>query len=174
MPWFEARPRFWSAETGWGGGVLGRCRSPTAGCHCDNTGARADWARARRPLRAAASLWSSGQETTQCTSDAPGLLSRALRRQWGLALACRGCYTNRQRNYGAGAQAAGIAGVISSDEAIMRGLFAILVLLGIAGIVLGVVTIIRGMQGPAGGPFSFENYGGPGPIIAGLIVLAVS
>ena len=56
----------------------------------------------------------------------------------------------------------------------MRGLFAILVLLGIAGIVLGVVTIIRGMQGPAGGPFSFENYGGPGPIIAGLIVLAVS
>jgi hypothetical protein len=36
------------------------------------------------------------------------------------------------------------------------------------------VTIIRGMQGPAGEPFSFENYGGPGPIIAGLVVLAAT
>jgi hypothetical protein len=54
----------------------------------------------------------------------------------------------------------------------MRGLFAILALLGVAGIVLGVVTMIRGMQ--AGEPFGFENYGGPGPIIAGLIVLAAS
>jgi hypothetical protein len=67
-----------------------------------------------------------------------------------------------------------LAGGISSDEAIMRGLFAILVLLGLTGIVLGVVTIIRGMQGPAGEPFSFENYGGPGPIIAGLVVLAAT
>lgn len=54
----------------------------------------------------------------------------------------------------------------------MRGLFAILALLGVTGIVLGIVTIIRGMNG--GEPFSFENYGGPGPIIAGLIVLAAS
>jgi hypothetical protein len=56
----------------------------------------------------------------------------------------------------------------------MRGLFALLSLLGITGIVLGVVTIIRGMHGPGGQPFSLENYGGPGPIIAGLIVLAAS
>ena len=56
----------------------------------------------------------------------------------------------------------------------MRALFALLVLLGVAGIVLGILTIVRGMSGPTGQPFSFENYGGPGPIIAGLIVLAAS
>ncbi len=56
----------------------------------------------------------------------------------------------------------------------MRALFAVLALLGLAGIALGVLTIIRGMQAPHGVPFSFENYGGPGPIIAGLVVVAVS
>jgi hypothetical protein len=56
----------------------------------------------------------------------------------------------------------------------MRALFALLALLGVAGIVLGILTIIRGMTGPRGEPFSFENYGGPGPIIAGLVVLAAS
>jgi hypothetical protein len=56
----------------------------------------------------------------------------------------------------------------------MRALFALLALLGLAGIVLGVLTILRGAQGPHGVPFTFENYGGPGPIIAGVIVLAVS
>jgi hypothetical protein len=56
----------------------------------------------------------------------------------------------------------------------MRALFAILALLGVAGIVLGVLTIVRGMTGPGREPFSFENYGGPGPIIAGLIVLAAT
>jgi len=54
----------------------------------------------------------------------------------------------------------------------MRALFILLALLGVGGIVLGVLTIIRGMSGPDGAPFRFENYGGPGPIIAGLIVLA--
>lgn len=56
----------------------------------------------------------------------------------------------------------------------MRGLFAILALLGIAGIALGVLTIIRHASGPHGVPFDFENYGGPGPIIAGVVILAVS
>jgi hypothetical protein len=56
----------------------------------------------------------------------------------------------------------------------MRALFAILALLGLAGIVLGVLTIVRGVNSVDGAPFSFENYGGPGPIIAGLIVLAAS
>jgi hypothetical protein len=55
----------------------------------------------------------------------------------------------------------------------MRALFAILALLGVTGIVIGVLTIIRGPTNP-GVPFNFENYGGPGPIIAGLIVLATS
>ncbi len=56
----------------------------------------------------------------------------------------------------------------------MRALFAILALLGIGGIVIGVLTIIRGTSGPHGVAFSFVNDGGPGPIIAGLIVLATS
>jgi hypothetical protein len=56
----------------------------------------------------------------------------------------------------------------------MRALFALLALLGVAGIAIGVLTILGGMHGPDGTPFSFENYGGPGPIIAGLIVLAAS
>jgi hypothetical protein len=56
----------------------------------------------------------------------------------------------------------------------MRALFAVLALLGVAGIVIGVLTIIRGMNAPGGMPFRYENYGGPGPIIAGLIVLATS
>lgn len=56
----------------------------------------------------------------------------------------------------------------------MRALFAILALLGVAGIVIGVLTILRGMSGPDGTPFRFESNGGPGPIIAGLIVLATS
>ena len=54
----------------------------------------------------------------------------------------------------------------------MRALFAVLALVGLAGI--GVLTIIRQAHGPSGVPFSYENYGGPGPIIAGLIVLATS
>jgi hypothetical protein len=56
----------------------------------------------------------------------------------------------------------------------MRALFLVLALLGLAGIVMGVLTIIRGMSGPDGTAFQFENYGGPGPIIAGLIVLSTS
>jgi hypothetical protein len=56
----------------------------------------------------------------------------------------------------------------------MRALFALLAALGVAGIAFGILIIIRGTHGPSGEPFSFENYGGPGPIIAGLIVLAAS
>jgi hypothetical protein len=54
----------------------------------------------------------------------------------------------------------------------MRALFALLALLGVAGIVIGVLIILRG--GGEGVPFSYENYGGPGPIIAGLVVVATS
>jgi hypothetical protein len=59
-------------------------------------------------------------------------------------------------------------------EAIMRALFALLALMGVAGIVIGGLTILHGSRGPDQVPFQFENYGGPGPIIAGLIVLATS
>ena len=56
----------------------------------------------------------------------------------------------------------------------MRVLLALVALLGLAGIALGVLTMIRGASGPAGVPFRFENYGGPGPIIAGVVVVATS
>lgn len=54
----------------------------------------------------------------------------------------------------------------------MRHLFLFLALLGVAGIVLGVLAIVGGAAGPHGVPFDFENYGGPGSIIAGLMLLA--
>ena len=60
------------------------------------------------------------------------------------------------------------------SEANMRALFAVLALLGLAGIALGVLTILRGAGHDPGVPFRYENYGGPGPIIAGVIVLATS
>ena len=56
----------------------------------------------------------------------------------------------------------------------MRPLFALMALLGLAGIALGVLTILRTSAGPGGVPFNFENYGGPGPIIAGVLVVATS
>jgi hypothetical protein len=54
----------------------------------------------------------------------------------------------------------------------MRNLFLLLALLGIIGVAFGVLDLIRGAGGPHGVPFSYENYGGPGPILAGLILLA--
>lgn len=54
----------------------------------------------------------------------------------------------------------------------MRNLFALLALLGVAGIAFGILTILRHSQGPTAIPFRFENYGGPGPIIAGLMLVA--
>jgi membrane-bound ClpP family serine protease len=51
-------------------------------------------------------------------------------------------------------------------------LFGLLALAGLAGIVFGVLTRLRG--GTTGADFRYENYGGPGAIIAGLLLLAVS
>jgi hypothetical protein len=53
----------------------------------------------------------------------------------------------------------------------MRLLFALLALVGLSGVALGIFTMIRG-AGQA--PFRFENYGGPGPLIGGLLLIAVS
>lgn len=57
----------------------------------------------------------------------------------------------------------------------MRNLFALLSLIGVAGIVLGTRTLLHAGPGQAGPlAFSHENYGGPGSILAGLALLAVS
>jgi hypothetical protein len=55
----------------------------------------------------------------------------------------------------------------------MRNLFALLALIGVAGIVLGVLTLLHPPHGQAGPlPFTFEYTGGPGSIIAGFMLLA--
>ena len=57
----------------------------------------------------------------------------------------------------------------------MRNLFALLALIGLAGIVLGVLTLVRAAPGPTGPlGFTYENYGGPGSMLAGLLLLAAS
>jgi len=57
----------------------------------------------------------------------------------------------------------------------MRNLFVLLALLGVAGIVFGVLAILHSAPGQAGQlPFSHENSGGPGSIMAGLLLLATS
>lgn len=56
----------------------------------------------------------------------------------------------------------------------MRHVFLLLAVLGMVGIALGALSVVRGAAGPHGVPFGFENYGGPGSIIAGLMLVAVS
>jgi hypothetical protein len=57
----------------------------------------------------------------------------------------------------------------------MRNLFALLALLGVAGIVFGVLIVLRGGSGPAGPlGFGFESSGGPGSVIGGLTLLVAS
>lgn len=56
----------------------------------------------------------------------------------------------------------------------MRHLFLLLALLGLAGIALGVLNVIQGSSGPHGVPFGYENYGGPGAMIAGAVMFAVA
>ena len=53
----------------------------------------------------------------------------------------------------------------------MRNLFALLALLGLVGIGFGGYTILQGSAGIDGVPFSYENYGGPGSMLAGLMLL---
>lgn len=71
------------------------------------------------------------------------------------------CYTNPAEPYQDDKDA-------THSEVIMRALFAFLALSGVAGIGLGVLTMING-----DGPFSYENYGGPGSLIGGLLLAAV-
>jgi hypothetical protein len=53
----------------------------------------------------------------------------------------------------------------------MRALFGLLALIGLAGIVSGVLIMIHGARNA---PFSYENYGGPGSVIGGALLLSVS
>lgn len=53
----------------------------------------------------------------------------------------------------------------------MRKIALLLILLGLAGLVLGIVDVIGTALAPGAAPFSLENYGGPGPIIGALVLL---
>ena len=53
----------------------------------------------------------------------------------------------------------------------MRNLFALVALLGLVGIGFGAYTIVRHTGGPHGVPFRYENYGGPGSMLAGLMLI---
>jgi hypothetical protein len=55
----------------------------------------------------------------------------------------------------------------------MRHLFALLALLGVGGVVFGIMLIMQTDPGQAGPlPFRFESGGGPGPVLAGLMLIA--
>ncbi|MGH7497801.1 MAG: hypothetical protein ACREL3_03005 [Gemmatimonadales bacterium] len=57
----------------------------------------------------------------------------------------------------------------------MRNLFLLLALIGVGGIVMGTLTILHSSPGQAGPlPFTFENHGGPGPILAGVMLILAS
>jgi hypothetical protein len=56
----------------------------------------------------------------------------------------------------------------------MRNVFLLLAVLGLAGLAFGVLDMIRGAAGPHGVSFSYENYGGPGSMLAGLMLLVGS
>jgi hypothetical protein len=52
----------------------------------------------------------------------------------------------------------------------MRALFGLLAVAGLAGIAFGVLTMIGGADIV---PFRYEDYGGPGAIIGGLLLFSV-
>lgn len=56
----------------------------------------------------------------------------------------------------------------------MRGMLLVLLVTGLAGIVFGVLEIYHGSTGPRGAPFTHETYGGPGPIIGGIFLVALA
>ena len=53
----------------------------------------------------------------------------------------------------------------------MRKIALLLIVLGLAGLVLGVVDVLRAALGPGAAPFSLEHDGGPGPIVGALLLL---
>lgn len=57
----------------------------------------------------------------------------------------------------------------------MRNLFILLALIGVAGIVLGILTVVHGGPGQTGpASFAYEHSGGPGSMLAGVMLLATS
>ncbi|HEX5386447.1 MAG TPA: hypothetical protein VFW66_07120 [Gemmatimonadales bacterium] len=55
----------------------------------------------------------------------------------------------------------------------MRFASLLLILLGVIGTVLGLVTFVEHLRSATERPFWLETYGGPGPIMAGVALLLV-
>lgn len=53
----------------------------------------------------------------------------------------------------------------------MRKIAILLIALGLAGLILGIVDALRATLAPGAVPFSIENYGGPGPILGALVLV---
>jgi hypothetical protein len=53
----------------------------------------------------------------------------------------------------------------------MRKLAGLLIVLGLASLVLSGIVIVRVARASGTAPFSFENYGGPGPMLGALVLL---
>lgn len=53
----------------------------------------------------------------------------------------------------------------------MRKIALLLIVLGLAGLVLGLVNALRAALAPGAAPFSMENYGGPGPLLGAVVLL---
>lgn len=53
----------------------------------------------------------------------------------------------------------------------MRKVAIFLIGLGITGLVVDLLVVIRVARDPGALPFSVENYGGPGPIVGALLLL---
>lgn len=53
----------------------------------------------------------------------------------------------------------------------MRKLAGLLIVLGLAGLVLGGIVVVRVARASGTAPFSLENYGGPGPMLGALVLL---
>lgn len=56
----------------------------------------------------------------------------------------------------------------------MRVLFLLLAAVGAGGVMFGTLDLIRGAPAPNHLPFPYETYGGPGVIIAGLLMVSVA
>lgn len=55
----------------------------------------------------------------------------------------------------------------------MRKVAILLIVLGFTGLVVDLLVVIRVARDPGTLPFTFENYGGPGPIVGALVLLLI-
>lgn len=55
----------------------------------------------------------------------------------------------------------------------MKSLASVLVLLGIAGLALNLVLLLGHLRQSSHVPFSYESYGGPGPLLGAILLTVI-